>query len=227
MRTRAAADLRIVALCSALTAFACATPSAGLAPVLETPELPESGPLLLVLPVHDARVFSTSSHPSPKPSVRGDPKDGALTSRIVGRRLLSSGLLGPNKILEPGVTASDLVESALVAGLRKSGLRATLRSGDAEADAAALPVEATVLDLWLYRRQFSALGTISYLASVDVRGEIPGDRGPALLQIRGSVSAGGVDNRLWRRAIETAMQEISSALTRRIRPLPDSGQDAE
>jgi len=214
----------------ALVSGACASPDEGLSPVLFTPEQPARGPAIVVVPSRDARVFTNASHPAPKPSLRGDVDDAQLSSRVVGRHLSSNGMLGANIVLESGITVSDLVDQAIVAGLRDAGIRATVEESGARTHEAARSLHTTIYEFWLYRRKRSGLGTISYRVSLDVSGQIPGDGGPTRMEVEGSVSAGGVDLQLWRRAVEQALEDVSTKLGQRIRPLatrPSGGASGE
>jgi hypothetical protein len=203
----------------ALVTSACASPDEGLSPVLFTPELPARGPTIVVVPSRDARVFTNASHPAPKPSLRGDVDDTQLSSRVLGRHLSSNGMLGANVVLESGITVSDLVDQAIVAGLRNAGIRATVEESGARTHQAARALHTTIYEFWLYRRKRSGPGTISYRVSLDVSGQIPGDGGPTRMEVEGSLSAGGVNLQLWRRAVEQALEEVSTKLGQRIRPL--------
>jgi hypothetical protein len=141
----------------ALVTSACASPDEGLSPVLFTPELPARGPTIVVVPSRDARVFTNASHPTPKPSLLGDVDDTQLSSRVLGRHLSSNGMLGANVVLESGITVSDLVDQAIVAGLRNAGIRATVEESGARTHQAARALHTTIYEFWLYRR--SAAGS--------------------------------------------------------------------
>lgn len=174
-------------------------------------ELPATGLEVRIVEVADVRPFGSASNRAPVPTVRGDPHDSDLTERVVGRWLQHYGRLGANMALEPPQAVPDLVADALVSGLRSAGYRAFSGAG-VDSDGA-VPLSARIDELWLYERLHGGLGTVAYRIRITITGPLDGFRDGRVLQGRGSVSAGGVDRVLWRRALERALELIAALLS--------------
>jgi len=183
-----------------------------------TVELPRSAEPVHVGDPVDARRFTDASNRAPVPSVEGDPDDTTITARTVGRRLVGTGMLGPNVMLPPGESVAGRVREAIVSGLRRAALGAVPAAGAYEdTDRPSPRLDVTVQQLWLDVKPSRTLAVIEYRARIEIEGDWPRFREGRTIEARGTVSAAGLDMTLWRRAFDRALEEIAAATTRAAR----------
>jgi hypothetical protein len=171
---------------------------------------PAASPTVLVAEPVDARAFTDASNRAPVPSVQGDPKDTALTTRVIGRRPATKRTLGSNVTLPEGQRVVDFVGQAVADGLRQAGVTATTAGATSGGGANALPrLAVTVRDFWLESRPRGEVAVIEYRFVIDVQGDWPRFRDGRTIESRGTVSSGGLNTVLWRRTFDRALEDIA------------------
>jgi len=110
---------------------------------------PASGPAVTIARVTDRREFQLKPPDPSIPSLKnGEINDSAITSRAIARKRNGYGKALGDILLPEGRTVEQLVEEALVRGLRESGFR-VLERGDADY-ATAVPLEADIDQFWAW-----------------------------------------------------------------------------
>lgn len=176
-------------------------------------------PVVVVAPPVDARRFTAASNRAPVPSVRGNPLDSDLTTRTIGRRLSGTGMLGANVTLPPGESVAHWVGRAVVDGLRRANVPAVAADSEAVDVPMEVPhLEVTVLAFWLDVKPEAAIAIIEYRAEVEISGDWPRLAGGRTVSTQGTVSAGGLDNTLWRRSFDKALDDIVAKTARAVDP---------
>lgn len=196
---------------TALLAGACAAGAPQYVESEYTPAAPPAtAPAVVVAEPTDARVFTDASNRAPVPSVQGDPKDTALTARVIGRRPATKRTLGSNVTLPEGQRVVDYVGRAVADGLRQAGIAATTTDAAAGAGAAPLPrLTVTMRSFWLESKPRGEVAVIEYRFVVDVQGDWPRFRDGRTIDSRGTVSSGGLNTVLWRRTFDRALEDIA------------------
>ena len=178
-----------------------------------------AGPGVTVAPAIDARPFTGASNRAPVPSVQGDPQDAELTARAIGRRPSGTGMLGANVTLPPGETVAGGVGRAVFAGVRLGGGGGGAAGAGAHDGASKTHLGVTIASFWLDLKPGpSPVAIIEYRARIDLMGDWPRFREGRQVEVRGTVSAGGLDNTLWRRAFDRALAAIATETARELQP---------
>ena len=208
-RRRSGLPIRLLALLVGLVlTAACAGWDGVIDPRMELAEGPALGAPYRVAQVRDLRSFRQGAAREWQHSLyRGDPEDGALTSRAIARRRTKNDWARMGNIWLPeGGSVAELVARAVTAGFRRAGLR-TLEPDEARPGERAIQVD--VERFW--GRLQSTYRGVRVDTRIEIRVTAPGTRlgDGALVCATSLVGSAGPSAAVWRRTFEGGLEDLA------------------
>ena len=154
-----------------LSLASCATTRGTLDVPLRVSSNPQEGQAVKLVRVTDQRPFELKPRDASIPSLKGgEIDDPAITSRAIARKRNTFGKAIGDILLPEGRTVEELATSALVRGLRESGLR-VLEAG-AEGYDGATSLEADIDQFWMWFTPGFWAAHIEFEARITITGSI-------------------------------------------------------
>ena len=174
---------------------------------VDAPINPDSGKIVKIAAVRDARKFELKPDIPSIPSLKGgEINDPSITSRAIARKRNGYGKALGDILLPEGKTVSQVVEKALIKAFRESGYKVVSETDVEYAEA--IPVEADIEQFWAYFEPGFWVIALHFDADITLAGEITPLKEGCSIKVSEKQRGQMADTRAWKSIFNQGMKVL-------------------